>query len=102
MRTVREMEGVFRSYSEHAKRLLNESIAILSASSVTHVVHHPHDKAIRFEVKNCMYSVTSDVFDPTCFDSFISHCVLAGVITGETQFCQPITTRFELGGGVQR
>jgi len=31
-----------------------------------------------------------------------SHLVLAVAITGETQFCQPITTRFELGGVVQR
>jgi len=102
MRTARETEGASRSYSEHVKRLLNESINILRASSVTHVVHHPHDEAAGFEVKNCIYDVASAVFDPTCFDDFISQSVLAGAITGETQFCQPITTHFELGGGVQR
>ena len=54
---IRETEGVSRSYSEHAKRLLNETIAILRASSVAHVVHHPHDEAARLEGKNCIYGV---------------------------------------------
>jgi len=102
MRTTRETEGVHRRYSEHAKRLLNETCALRRALFVAHVVHHPRDESAGFESKNCIYSVASTVFDPTCFHGFISHPVLAGAITGETQFCQPITTHFELGGGVQR
>jgi len=102
MRSARETEGVPRSYSEHAKRLLNKTCALRRTLFVAHVVHHPHDESTGFESQNYIYGVASAVLDPTNFHGFISHPVLASAITGETQFCQPITTRFELGGGVQR